>query len=394
MDNWTHESEKFETKLSAVCYNPRSHEALPDINLLVSNYTQLRLHEEVFQSQLWDAVILDEGQYIKSPSSQTARAACNLRTDRRLILTGTPIENRALDLWSLMRFAMPGLLGSQSAFRRTFSDKDPLSLPRLARRIKPFVLRRTKGQVAQDLPERIEEEIHCELEGEQAKLYKAELKKAQQGLLDIKNKKQFDEGRFNILQSLMRLRQICCDPQLLGTQVKEDFVSAKVQGLLDIIEPLQEEGHKILIFSQFVSMLELLEKTLDSKSIPYLTLTGKTQNRKALIDRFQESDSEKVFLLSLKAAGSGLNLTAASYVAIFDPWWNPAVEAQAIDRTHRIGQTRQVIAYRLIAKNTIEEKIRELQKQKSNLANAIIDEDALSNVLTLDDIRFILADPA
>lgn len=395
MDNWTHETEKFNTKLSSSLYNPREHSSLPAVNILVTNYTQLRINEETLVAQNWDAAILDEGQYIKSPSSQTARAACNLKADKRLVLTGTPIENRALDLWSLMRFAMPGMLGSQASFTRVYNDKkDPEALPRLARRIKPFVLRRTKGQVAKDLPERIEEELHCELDGEQATLYKAELKKAQQGLLAIKTKQQFDKGRFNILQSLMRLRQICCDPRLLGAKMKKNFVSAKIQGLLDIIEPLQEEGHKILVFSQFVSMLELLQKTLDARSIPYLTLTGKTQNRKELITRFQETDTEKVFLLSLKAAGSGLNLTKASYVALFDPWWNPAVEAQAIDRTHRIGQTRQVIAYRLIAKNTIEEKIRELQKKKSDLANAVIDEKTLNNVLSLDDIKFILAEPS
>lgn len=396
VSNWTQEPLKFETGLTSVAYDPKADgeglQQLESAHILVVNYTQLRANVHYFQSRKWDAVLLDEAQYIKNPNSQTARAACSLNAAHRLILTGTPIENQALDLWSLMNFAMPGILGNQTMFKRQYNDrKDADALLRLSRRIKPFLLRRAKGQVAKELPPRIEEELLCELEGPQAKLYKAELKRAQQLLVEIKDKRQFDKNRFNILTSLLRLRQICCDPRLLEAKVPSNFVAAKTRALLDHLGPLLAEGHKILVFSQFVSMLDLLEVQLKAEGVRYLTLTGKTENRKELVDRFQEPDTEPVFLLSLKAAGSGLNLTAASYVVLFDPWWNPAVEAQAIDRTHRIGQVNQVIAYRLIAKSTIEEKIRNLQREKSALANAIVDEEKLSSVMTLKDIQFLLA---
>ncbi|MBD5781469.1 DEAD/DEAH box helicase [Pelagicoccus sp. NFK12] len=396
MDNWLSEPSKFQTGLTAAPHQSNPDEAqaraLLSANLVVANYTQLRSAADTFLAETWDAVILDEAQYIKNPSSQTARVACQLSTQHRLVLTGTPIENRSLDLWSLLRFAMPGALGSQAQFKRLYNEKkDPQALPRLARRIQPFLLRRAKKDVAQDLPDRIEEELHCQLEGAQAKLYQAELKKARQLLVEVKTQRQFDKSRFNILQSLLRLRQICCDPQLLGAKPSKT-PSAKTQALLEHIQPLVDEGHKILVFSQFVSMLELLQPALDAIGIPSLMLTGKTQDRATLVERFQKPDTEKVFLLSLKAAGSGLNLTAASYVALFDPWWNPAVEAQAIDRTHRIGQKRQVIAYRLIAKDTIEEKIRALQKEKSQLASTLIDDQSLATALDLDTIRDLLAD--
>ncbi|MDQ8186301.1 DEAD/DEAH box helicase [Pelagicoccus sp. SDUM812002] len=396
MDNWLSEPGKFKTGLTSARHQSKPDapqaNALAAANLVVANYTQLRSSADAFLAETWDAIILDEAQYIKNPASQTARIACQLATPHRIVLTGTPIENRSLDLWSLLRFAMPGALGSQAQFKRLYNEKkDPQALPRLARRIQPFLLRRTKREVAQDLPDRIEEELHCQLEGAQAKLYQAELKKARQLLVEVKTKRQFDKSRFNILQSLLRLRQICCDPQLLGAKPSKT-PSAKTQALLEHIQPLVEEGHKILVFSQFVSMLELLQPALDAIGIPSLMLTGKTQDRAALVERFQKPDTEKVFLLSLKAAGSGLNLTAASYVALFDPWWNPAVEAQAIDRTHRIGQKRQVIAYRLIAKDTIEEKIRALQKEKSQLASTLIDDPSLATALDLDTIRVLLAE--
>jgi len=393
MDNWLSEPSKFETGLSSTLLQAGAEPAnvATKAHITVANYTQLRVQADALLARQWHAVILDEAQYIKNPASQTARVACQLRAEHRLVLTGTPIENSTLDLWSLLRFAMPGALGSQAQFKRLYNPKkDPQALPRLGRRIRPFLLRRSKGQVATDLPERIEEEIYCRLEGPQAKLYAAELKKARQLVMAVKTERQFDKSRFNILQSLLRLRQICCDPQLLGNKPGKS-PSAKVQALLDHLQPLIQEGHKILVFSQFTAVLELLERSLAAHEIPTLTLTGKTQKRAELVERFQKPDTEKVFLLSLKAAGSGLNLTAASYVMLFDPWWNPAVEAQAIDRTHRIGQDRQVIAYRLLAKDTIEEKIRSLQKEKSQLASALIDENSLNTTLDLETIRDLLS---
>jgi SNF2 family DNA or RNA helicase len=275
-------------------------------------------------------------------------------------------------------------------FKRLYEGrKDPLALSRLARRVVPFMLRRAKAQVASELPPRVEEDLLVELEPGQQKLYDAELKRARLMLLDIKTNRDFDAQRFNILTSLLRLRQICCHPALLGKKF-DSTPSAKFDALFEQIEPILAEGHKVLIFSQFVTLLDLLSEELDRRELAHLTITGKTENRQDLVDRFQQPGGESIFLLSLKAAGTGLNLTAASYVVLFDPWWNPAVEAQAIDRTHRIGQSGQVIAYRLIAQNTVEEKIRLLQKEKAALAAAIVQEEALATVLNLDDLRHIL----
>ena len=356
----------------------------------IVNYARLRRDKKKFAETRWDAVVLDEGQNIKNPASLTAKAARELPSAHRLVLTGTPVENSTLDLWSLFAFAMPGLLGSQASFKRLYdARKDPLALSRLSRRVTPFMLRRSKAQVAAELPPRIEEDLLVELEPAQQKLYDAELKRARQFLLEIKTGGDFDAQRFNILHSLLRLRQICCHPALLG--VKADIAeSAKFEALFDQIEPILAEGHKLLIFSQFTTLLNLLSAEFAARGLAHLIITGKTENRQELVDRFQQTDAEQIFLLSLKAAGTGLNLTAASYVILFDPWWNPAVEAQAIDRTHRIGQSSQVVAYRLIAQNTVEEKIRLLQKEKAAIASAIVQEESLSTVLNLDDLRNIL----
>ena len=463
--NWLQETARFAPGLATAVLARGERDAsaaLPAANLLVVNYTQLRLRADALRAERWDAVVLDEGQNIKNPASATARAACALRAAHRLVLSGTPVENRLLDLWSLLHFAQPGLLGGQTSFQRLYSEKtDPAGArARLAQRVRPFLLRRTKAQVAKDLPPRIEEEIVCELEGAQRTLYEAELKRARQMLLDVQTSGQFDAQRFNILQSLLRLRQICCDPRLLvaegaspsapasATATADVSVSAsgadaaaasaasaesaasaavagtpkrkggrprkkaadaeaatevasaasaaeigpgaKIEALFDALEPLVAEGHRVLVFSQFTRMLELIRAELESRGIGHLLLTGQTENRRELVEKFQAPDGPPVFLLSLKAAGAGLNLTAASYVVLFDPWWNPAVEAQAIDRTHRIGQANTVIAYRLLAKDTVEEKIRALQKEKAALAAAVVQEESLSTVMDLESLRRIL----
>ncbi len=392
MDNWLHEPVKFNTGLSSQVFKKGMEPSdLATSDILITNYAQLRLNADLLTGIEWNAVILDEGQYIKNPTSKTAQTAFELKSNHRIVLTGTPVENRLLDLWSILRFAMPGLLGSQASFQRMNNEKkNPHAAANVARRIKPFLLRRSKLQVAKDLPPRTEEEIYCKLEGKQKQLYTVELKLARQALLQVKSQQQFNKERFNILQSLMRMRQICCDSRLVDPGTSSNTRSAKMEALFDILQPILEEGNKVLVFSQFVSQLTLIEKALTQKDIPYLLLTGKTENRGALIKRFQKPDTEQVFLLSLKAAGSGLNLTAASYVVLFDPWWNPAVEAQAIDRTHRIGQTNQVIAYRLIAKDTIEEKIRALQLEKAQLADTVVQEESLANILNLDKLRQLL----
>ncbi len=395
MDNWRAEAEKFTPELRVRVWSPSEISGfgaqLDRADVHVINYSQLRLMSEKLATTRWLAVILDEGQYIKNPGSQTAQVARSLRAQHRLILSGTPIENRLLDLWSLLGFAMPGVLGTRAEFGRVYDAKgDPFARRRLASRVRPFVLRRAKAQVAKDLPDRIEEDLFCELEGEQKSLYRAELKRAQQMLLSIQTQKELASQQFHFLTSLLRLRQICCHPRLLKPDC--EAVGAKTEALLEQIEPLMEEGQKVLVFSQFVEMLELLRPVLEEKKWPLFMLTGETENRGDLVRRFQAAEGAAIFLISLKAGGFGLNLTAASYVILFDPWWNPAVENQAIDRTHRIGQTRKVIAYRLLIKDSIEEKIRELQKQKKALADDVLGEEKFSQGLTLDDLRYLFAD--
>ena len=420
-DNWRSEAARFYPDLRVVVWTRDDAGCLGldgSADLVVIHYQQLRQHEDKLARQPWLAVILDEAQAIKNPTSQSARAACALRAEHRLALSGTPIENRLLDLWSIMGFAMPGVLGNRTHFGKHFDAKaDPLARRRLSARVRPFLLRRTKKEVAKDLPDRIEEDLVCELEGTQQKLYQAELKRARAEMLKVQTSKQLDKARFNILTSLLRLRQICCHPALVLKEEAPDARSktkgrktetrgssratsgeaaetgsAKMDALLELLEPIMEEGGKVLVFSQFVTMLELVRTQIAAREWRYFVLTGQTDDRGALVKSFQESEGAAVFMISLKAGGFGLNLTAASYVVLCDPWWNPAVEAQAIDRTHRIGQTQKVNAYRLIVKDTIEEKIRMLQKQKSALAHDILGEENFASALTLDDFRFLLGE--
>lgn len=393
---WLTETERFAPALHATLFNPLRLGPAADSQLstltsqlLVANYTQLRLNAAWFKAQAWEAVILDEGQFIKNPSSQVATVARALPTRHRLVLTGTPVENRLTDLWSLFAFAQPGLLGAQTAFRRHYQDTNAAAHGRLHRRVRHFLLRRTKAQAAPDLPSRTEDEIVVELEGGQRQLYDAELKRARAHLLGIENNTALAPVRFNVLSSLLRLRQICCHPALVDP-AHRDLPSAKLEALLERLEELQDEGHQVLVFSQFVEMLEIIRERLVAENIGHLMLTGQTENRAELVDEFQRDRTKTVFLLSLKAAGFGLNLTAASYVILYDPWWNPAAEAQAIDRTHRIGQTENVVAYRLLAESTVEEKIRLLQREKAALAAAVVQEESLASVLDLDSLRRIL----
>jgi len=395
-DNWRAEAERFYPDLRVRVWRGEPAEELAaareTTDLLVINYPQLRALSPAIGRIPWRAVILDEAQCIKNPDSQTAAAARALSAEHRLALTGTPIENRLLDLWSILAFAMPGALGNRAHFLRRFNAQDdPLARRRLAARVRPFLLRRTKGQVATDLPDRTEEDLLCEMEGKQQTLYRAELKRARQFILGIQSNEQLNAGRFNILTSLLRLRQICCHPALVDENLR-DAESAKVTALEELLEPLIEEGHKVLVFSQFVTMLDLLRENVKQRDWPHYYLAGDTENRGDLVRDFQAAAGGAVFLISLKAGGFGLNLTAASYVVLFDPWWNPAVENQAIDRTHRIGQTSKVMAYRLVMRDSIEQKIRALQKQKAALADDVLGEERFAQSLTLDDLRFLFAE--
>ena len=390
-DNWRSETARFLPSVRPRVWSSDDMKSLPSqtgsADLHIINYNQLRSIGEKFRTEFL-AVVLDEGQYIKNPGSVTALIATRIEAKNRVLLSGTPIENKLMDLWSLMAFAMPGILGNRGDFQKLFDAKeDPLCRRRLAARVRPFLLRRTKMQVAKDLPERIEEDLLCELEGEQKTLYKAELKRAQQMLLGISTASQLNKNRFNILTSLLRLRQICCHPKLVKEDSKAE--STKVEALMETLDPIMEEGGKVIVFSQFVEMLGLIKKAIAERNWPTYYLAGDTENRGELVQQFQEHPGEAVFLISLRAGGFGLNLTAANYVVLFDPWWNPAVENQAIDRAHRIGQQQTVIAYRLLIKNSVEEKIRALQRSKSQLAEDVLGEDKFAQALTLDDLRYL-----
>lgn len=361
-----------------------------DIDVLVLNYAQLRGCIEALKSIIWLAAILDEGQQIKNPDSKAAKAARELKAHNRLVLTGTPLENRLLDLWSLMSFATPGALGDRSYFHKHFDRrKDERASQRLSARLRPFILRRTKGQVAKELPARTEENMLCEMSGIQEQMYRDELARAQQMVLSTVGVDLLRRRRFAILQALTRLRQVCCHPGLINPELRNEE-SAKLTAALDLIEQLHEEGHKVLFFSQFVSMLKIVRERLEAMNLPYHWLTGASDNRAEIVRNFQEDPNASVFLISLKAGGSGLNLTAASYVILYDPWWNPAVESQAIDRAHRIGQTQPVIAYRLLTRDSIEEKILTLQQHKKMLSSDILGEASFAQNLGADDFAYLL----
>jgi len=395
LDVWAVEADRFAPELKVQVLRSRDQldlEALKsELDLLVLNYAQLRVGGEELNKVKWLVVILDEGQQIKNPDSKAAKCARELDAENRLVLTGTPIENRLMDMWSLMAFAMPGVLGSRAYFKKRFDKrKDPNSQNRLAARLRPFLLRRTKGQVAKDLPPRTEEEVYANMDGIQMELYKAELRRIQKALLGLDSDEAVKKNSFAILQGLMRLRQICCHPGLIDSKyLKEE--SSKLTALFYLLDQLREEGHKVLVFSQFVSMLEIIRTQLEVESRPFNYLTGQTKDRKGEIERFQTCKEASVFLLSLKAGGSGLNLTSASYVILYDPWWNPAVENQAIDRTHRIGQKNKVIAYRLLTRDSVEEKIRVLQHQKTALVTNVLGDEGFASNLDLEDLQFILS---
>jgi superfamily II DNA or RNA helicase len=363
-----------------------------EYDLLVTNYSLLRRDIERWRKVPLGAAILDEAQFVKNPDAAVSRAVLELTAKHRLALTGTPLENRALDLWSILAFVQPGLLGTRRQFSRHYdrADTPPWRRRMLSARLRPVLLRRLKSEVAQDLPPRIEERRDCELGPKQRMLYAAELVEARREIERLAGN--LGQNQIEILAHLTRLRQICCHPDLVAAARAAGGTasSGKFEALWELLEPLLAEGQKVLVFSQFVRCLELLAKEMTKRDIPYHVLTGATKRRGEVVDAFEQDERPCVFLISLKAGGTGLNLTAASYVVLFDPWWNPAVEAQAIDRTHRIGQTQTVIAYRMLALGTIEEKIWELQNRKAALAQELLGEDGFAKALTREDLAYLL----
>jgi superfamily II DNA or RNA helicase len=396
--NWVREAERFAPALrvGVLGRGPERHRLRADLDrfdLVITNYALLRRDAEEWRGFDLLAAILDEAQQIKNPDAAVSRVAHALRARHRLALTGTPLENRALDLWSLMGFANPGYLGTRRSFAERYdrSDVPPERRRLLAAKLRPVLLRRLKQEVAPELPERIEERRDCELTAGQRKRYLAELRRSRR-LVDALggDARERAQGRIAILAALTRLRQICCHPALTGAGAR--LGSGKFEAFFELLEPLLAEGHKVLVFSQFVACLRLLRRELAKRGVVVHELTGATTRREEVVAEFQEDPRPCVFLISLRAGGTGLNLTAASYVVLFDPWWNPAVEAQAIDRTHRIGQDRTVIAFRLLATGTVEEKIFELQQRKAAMTREILGESALGRSLTREDLEYLFAE--
>ncbi len=393
LPNWIAEIERFAPSLSVVVYagaeRGKRLKSIATAEVVLTTYPVLSRDGAAFAAQPWHIVVLDESQMVKNPATLAARAARKLDARQRLCLTGTPLENHLGELWAQFDFLLPGLLGSKVDFMRHFrkpieKSRDNDARERLRRRIRPFLLRRTKDQVVADLPPKTEIVRTLTLEGRQRELYDA-LRQAY--LADLKSliaQGLWERSRIRVLEGLTRLRQVCCDPRLLDRDARSP--SAKLEELSDMLSELTQAGRRILVFSQFTSMLELIEQELVSRRIRYVKLTGQTDDRATPVQRFQRGEVA-VFLISLKAGGFGLNLTAADTVIHYDPWWNPAAEAQATDRAHRIGQQKPVFVYRLIAADTVEQHIQEMQARKREWSAAIFDESGqnLAAELTAED---------
>src|SRR6266700_2168675 len=401
LHNWRREAERFTPHLKvlvlesgAARHNLRKQ--IPHYDLIVTNYALLRRDLEALQKFAFSAAILDEAQFIKNPAAQVTQSVKQLKAAQRLALTGTPLENRLLDLWSITDFIQPGYLGSQDYFHQTYEPRiddnagaaQRISRRRLSAKLRPLMLRRLKQQVAKDLPDRIEERRDCELGETQRKLYLAELRRSREQVMQTVAEKGLAKSKIHVLAALTRLRQICCHPRLVGNE----SVSGKTETLFELLDSLVAEGQKVLVFSQFVQMLQLLEEECRLRQISTHILTGQTKDRQEVVNAFQNDPNPCVFLLSLRAAGTGLNLTTASYVVLYDPWWNPAVEAQAIDRSHRIGQTQTVNAYRLISPGTVEEKIGELQQSKAQTIADVLGEEGFARSLSKADLEYLFAE--
>ncbi len=388
--NWIAEANKFVPDLKAVAIEgPRRKEVLAksgDADLLVTSYALLRLDIDHYRSREFEVVMLDEAQHIKNPDAQVSKAAFRLPGKHRFALTGTPIENSVKDLWSIMNFAMPGYLGERTQFAERFEKPlakgdAPELQRRLARRLKPVVKRRLKQEVAADLPEKIEQVRYCDLTAKQRKVYESILQESRSLIFDAEGGRK----RMLALTSLLRLRQACCDLRLLNLPgVEQEDGSVKMEELEGLLQEAVAGGHRVLIFSQFVQMLQGIVPMLMENGFEFCYLDGQTKNRGQVVTRFQES-SIPVFLISLKAGGVGLNLTGADTVIHIDPWWNPAVEAQATDRAHRIGQERVVTSYKLITRNTVEEKILALQDRKRALIASTLDAELPTGASSLSE---------
>ena len=390
--NWIDELKKFAPEITYAVYYGTNRKQILEKNLhqthlLISTYGVIRQDIEILEDIKFSFVILDEAHYIKNPSSKIYKAIIQLEAENRISITGTPIENSLTDLWAQMNFLNDNMLGNFSYFKNEYidaivSNNFAPEIKELQKIIKPLILRRLKKDVAKELPEKTEIIVFNEMEESQRILYEEKKSSIRNAIL-FGNKKQ---GYIHAIAILNELRQIVLHPKL--TDDKYQFMSGKYETIINIVENLLAEGHKFLIFSSFVKHLNIYKEYFEANNIEYSMLTGKDKNRQKIVEDYQNNEKIKPFLISIKAGGQGLNITSANYVLIIDPWWNPFVEQQAIDRTHRIGQTKNVFVYKFITKNTIEEKIQELQKSKINLSESLISERF--NKLSVDDIEKLI----
>jgi SNF2 family DNA or RNA helicase len=398
MFNWQMEAKRFSPELKVLLLHgsdrKEQFDSIADYDLILTTYPLIVRDKHILLEQHFYLLILDEAQFIKNAKSQAALVAIQLKATHRLCLTGTPMENHMGELWSLFHFMMPGLLGDQKSFQQRFrtpieKHENQERRQHLNRRIAPFLLRRTKDKVVQELPEKVEMIRHVELEGGQRDLYETVRMTMQEKIQKEIAKLGLKRSHIIILDALLKLRQICCDPRLLKIKTAKQKVSksAKLDLLMTLLPELIEEGRRVLLFSQFTEMLGLIEEAIIKAGIPYVTLTGQTKDRATPVKRFQ-SGEVPLFLISLKAGGTGLNLTAADAVIHYDPWWNPAVENQATDRAHRIGQEKTVFVYKLVVKGTVEEKILDMQHRKKELMDGLFSDKTTSKLaLTEQDLK-------
>jgi superfamily II DNA or RNA helicase len=404
VENWAEEAAKFTPDLHVLIMSGADRhkmwDQLLDHQIVVTSYALIRRDIEKYIETEFSIIILDEAQHIKNRSTQNALAAKKLKARHRLVLTGTPIENSVSDLWSIMDFLMPGYLGSHRVFRENYelpiskgSSDGESAQHKLKRKLHPFLLRRLKKDVAKDLPPKIERVISCTLSKDQQLVYNQLLQASRRKISDIVEQKGFNHARMEILKVLLRLRQICCHLDLLKLDnVKSTHPSAKMELFFELIDEALDGGHRVLVFSQFTSMLRILRKELEKQNRPYCYLDGSTKDRLSIVKEFNTNHTIPVFLISLKAGGTGLNLTGADMVIHFDPWWNPAVENQATDRAYRIGQKRTVYSVKMITRGTVEDKVLAMQKKKQQVIDATLTrDDQVMQKLTWEDVQDLLS---
>jgi SNF2 family DNA or RNA helicase len=405
VENWARESQQFTPERRVLVISGARRHALwdeiPRHDLVVTSYALLRRDIERYEACDFSVAVLDEAQHIKNRSTQNAVAVKRIRARHKLVLTGTPVENGVADIWSIMDFLMPGYLGDYELFRGQYEqpiaagDRDgEVAQTKLRRKLHPFLLRRLKRDVAKDLPEKLVKTSFSVLSPDQQRVYNALLQESRQRVGDLVKARGFERCHLEILAILMKLRQACCHLELLKLPdlARAETPSAKLDQFFDTLDEAMDGGHRMLVFSQFVSMLQIVRRELEARGLPFCYLDGQSKDRLAQVQRFNRDASIPVFLISLKAGGTGLNLTGADMVVHFDPWWNPAVEDQATDRAHRIGQKRTVYSIKLIAEHTVEEKVLALQQRKQAIIQATVSggDEAILKSLNWDDVRDLL----